>query len=106
MVAAGPDPSGWASGQVKGLIVHPANGPWAGKPLITSCSMAPQAVAFKLDGIAELPLPQEGSAGEASLIVIVPLLIAVPPSPRLSPARKTSLLPFGPTRRSWTSGRL
>src|SRR5258706_4870499 len=31
---------------------------------------------------------------------------AVPPSPTASPARKTSVVPFGPFRSSWTHGRL
>src|SRR6266478_4089749 len=97
MVAAGPEPSGWASGQVKGIIVH-----MVGKPLITSLSTLPHAVAGRLPGIGVLP--SQGTLAEESSIVIL-VGTGLPPSPTASPARKTSFVPFGANRSSCTGAR-
>jgi len=96
MVAAGPEPSGWARGHADSGVHTP------GKPSITSFSMPPQAVAGKLAGIGVLP--SQGTLGDKSLIVML-VGAGEPPSPTVSPARKTSFVPFGAKRSSWAPAR-
>jgi hypothetical protein len=98
MVAAAPEPSGWARGQVNGEIVQ-----MGGKPLTTSCSMPPHAVAGKLAGMGLFPSQVEAVLEPSSMVMFVGT--GEPPSPTVSPASTTSFVPFGPTRSSWTPAR-